>query len=302
MKKSMFVLSAILLAALFTGAINAGEKQFKVFLVTMDQMDQHWNSVDAGCRKAAAEYPDIEYAWMAPDAKDDNKQIEIVNNAVAAGADAILIAANGPDAVTSALQEAQDHGVKIFYVDSAANFPGIATFSTNNKAAGEIAGQETLKALKAAGKTSGTIGIVSINAATASTVDRDAGFRQAFAGQGYELLATQYCEGDILKAKDIAANFIIQGCVGIFATSEGASTGTGNAIQEDGNHVIGSGFDNSDSIRNLIRSGTLICSMVQNPFVMGYEGLKAVQQELTGGYKGPKVMDTGVTVMTKDNL
>ncbi|MDR0363017.1 MAG: substrate-binding domain-containing protein [Planctomycetota bacterium] len=298
MKK--FALAALMVAALFAGSAYAG--QIKVFLVTMDQMDQHWNNVDAGCRKAVSELGGIDYTWMAPDAKDDNKQIEIINNTVAAGADVLLLAANGPDAVTMALREAADAGVKILYVDSPANFPSVATFSTNNKAAGHTAGVEMVKALKAKGIASGKIGIVNINAATQSTVDREAGFREALEGQGYELLPTQYGEGDVLKSREIAANFIVQGCVGIFGCNEGATTGTGNAIQEDGNRIIGVGFDNSDSIRNLIRGGSLVCAMVQNPDVMGYMGMKAAAEEMSGGYKGEKGVDTGVTVMTKDKL
>ncbi|MDR1613449.1 MAG: substrate-binding domain-containing protein [Planctomycetota bacterium] len=298
MKK--LLLSTIVAVALFAGVATAG--QFRVFLVTMDQMDQHWNNVDAGCKKAAAEVGNANYTWMAPDAKDDNKQIEIINNTVAAGADVLLLAANGPDAVTSALREADAAGVKIIYVDSPANYPAIATFSTNNKAAGHTAGLEMLKTLKAAGHSSGKVGIVNINAATQSTVDREAGFREAFEGAPFELLATQYGEGDVARSKDIAANYIVQGCIGIFGANEGATTGVGTAILEDGNQVIGVGFDNSDSIRGLIRGGSLICAMVQNPDVMGYMGLKAAAEAMAGGYKGAKVVDTGVTVMTKDKL
>ncbi len=301
MKKAKLVMCGLLVMCLFAGVANAGQK--RVFLVTMDQMDQHWNNVDAGAKKTAAENPNIIYTWMAPDAKDDNKQIEIINNTVAAGADALLLAANGPNAVTSALREAQGAGVKIFYVDSPADFPAVATFSTNNEAAGHTAGVEMVKALQAKGVKSGMIGIVNINAATTSTVQREAGFRKALEGKGYELLATQYGEGDVMKSKDIAANFIVQGCVGIFGCNEGATTGTGNAIQEDGNRIIGVGFDNSDAIRNLIRGGSLVCAMVQNPDVMGSMGMKAAIDELLGGgYKGPKSVDTGVTVMTKDKL
>ena len=43
---------------------------------------------------------------MAPNTKDDALQIEQVNNAVAGGYDAILVAANGPDAISGALKEA----------------------------------------------------------------------------------------------------------------------------------------------------------------------------------------------------
>ncbi len=301
--KSIFraVLGIAFAVALVAGSAFAGD--IKVYLVTMDQMDQHWTNVDKGCKKAAAELGGINYTWMAPDMKDDNKQIEIINNTVAAGADVLLLAANGPTAVTSALREAQAAGVKIIYVDSPADFPAIATFSTDNKAAGKTAGEELLKALKAKGVTSGKIGIVNINAATASTVAREAGFREAFSGQGYELLATQYGEGDIAKSKDIAANYLTEGCVGIFGCNEGATVGTGNAIREDGNQIVGVGFDNSDTIRNLIRLDSLLCAMVQNPDVMGYMGMKAAKDAMSSaGYTGQKVVDTGVTVMTKDKL
>ena len=50
-----------------------------------------------------------------------------------------------------------------------------------------------LKALTDKGITSGKIGIV--NAATASCVARENGFRSAFEGTGFELLETQYGEG-----------------------------------------------------------------------------------------------------------
>ena len=207
---------------------------YKVTLITMDQMDQHWVNVDKGCKEAVAELGNVDYNWLAPDVKDDAKQIECINNAVAGGAQAILLAANGPDAVTASLKEAEAAGVKIVYVDSAADYPGVATLATDNKAAGTTAGNEMIKALEAAGITEGKIGIVNVNAATASTVAREEGFRAAFEGTKFEILETQYGDGDSAKSKDIAANYITQGCVGIFGANEGSTVGTGNAIQEPG--------------------------------------------------------------------
>ena len=52
-----------------------------------------------------------------------------------------MVAANGPDAISSALKEAQAAGVKIVYVDSPANVTAEATFSTDNQAAGKTAGE-----------------------------------------------------------------------------------------------------------------------------------------------------------------
>jgi ribose transport system substrate-binding protein len=303
MKKVSSLLLRILLALVLAaglGSVSAVSKPFKIFLITMDQMDQYWAGVDQGCKKAAAELGKVDYKWTAPDVKDDAKQIEMINNAVANGAQAILLAANGPDAVTSALKEAEAKNVKIVYVDSPAKFPAVATFATNNEGAGKTAGNEMLKNLEKAGVKKGKIGIVSVNAATASTVAREKGFRAAFKGKGYTLLATQYCDGDAAKAKDIATNYITQGCVGIFGANEGSAVGTGNAIKESGQAVIGIGFDSSDAIQSLLKKGFLKATMVQNPSVMGYEGLKTAVNVLTGKAKATgKVVDTGVSVVTK---
>ncbi|MDE5716587.1 MAG: substrate-binding domain-containing protein, partial [Lachnospiraceae bacterium] len=135
----------------------------KVALITMDSIDQHWVTLNEGAQEAAAELG-VTVDFMAPNTKDDAQQIECVNNAVAGGYQAIMVAANGPDAISSALKEASAAGVKIVYVDSPANVDAEATFSTDNKAAGTTAGEEMIKALEAAGTTSGDIGIINVNA------------------------------------------------------------------------------------------------------------------------------------------
>ena len=217
------------------------------------------------------------------------------------GYEAIIVAANGPDAISSALKEAASTGVKIVYVDSPANVEAEATFSTDNEAAGKTAGDEMIKALEAAGITSGKIGIVNVNAATDSTVKREAGFRSAFEGKGYELMETQYGEGDAAKSQTIAENYITQGVVGIFGCNEGSTTGTGNAIKASGKtDIVGVGFDKSDAIMNLINDGYLLCTMAQNPDVMGKEGVKAAVRALEGEELGGAVSDTGVSVLKKN--
>ncbi len=283
-------------------AEEADGDTYKVILITMDSTDQHWVSVDKGAKQAADELGNVEYKWMAPDKKDDAQQIERVNNAIADGADAIMIAANGPDAITASLQEAVDAGIKIIYVDSPANLEAEATFATDNQAAGKTAGEEMIKALEEKGITEGKIGIVNVNSSTDSALKREAGFREAFEGNGFELLETQYGEGDAAKSQDIADNYITDGCVGIFGTNEGGTVGVGNAIKGAGVDIIGVGFDKSDAILSLIKDGSLLCAMAQNPDVMGYEGLKAAVKACRGEEIAEKSVDTGVSVINKDSI
>ena len=148
------------------------------------------------------------------------------------------------------------------------------------------------KALADAGVTSGSIGIINVNAATDSCVMREEGFRSAFEGTDFELLETQYGEGDAAKSQSIAENYITQGVVGIFGCNEGSK-----ASGKD--NVIGVGFDKSDAILGLIDDGYLLCTMAQNPDVMGYEGVKAAVKAINGESLGGAVTDTGVSVLTK---
>lgn len=274
----------------------------KIALITMDSIDQHWVTLNEGAQQAAAELG-VTVDFLAPNTKDDAQQIECVNNAVAGGYQAIMVAANGPDAISSALKEAAAAGVKIVYVDSPANVEAEATFSTDNKAAGTTAGEEMIKALEAAGITSGDIGIINVNAATDSCVMREEGFRAAFEGTDFNILETQYGEGDAAKSQSIAENYITQGVVGIFGCNEGSTTGAGNAIKAVGNSgIIGVGFDKSDAILNLITDGYLLCTMAQNPDVMGYEGVKAAVAAVNGESQGGKVTDTGVSVVNAQSI
>lgn len=251
---------------------------YKIALITMDSVDQHWVSLKEGAEEEA-KADGVTVDFMAPDVKDDAKQIECINNAVAGGYDAILVAANSEDAVSGALQEAVDAGIKIVYVDSPANVEAEATFSTDNKAAGKTAGEEMIKALEDKGIKDGSIGIVNINTSTNSTIQREEGFREALEGTDYELLETQYCEGDAAKAQTIAENYITEGVVGIFGANEGAATGTGNAIKASGSdEIVGVGFDKSDTLKGLIEDGYLVCTMAQNPDQMGKLGCSGLHQ------------------------
>ena len=309
MKKKIFaaLICASMIGCLAATPVLADETvkaggDYKIAVITMDSVDQHWVSLKEGAEEEA-KADDVTVDFMAPDVKDDAKQIECINNAVAGGYDALMVAANSEDAVSGALQEAIDAGMKLVYVDSPANVEAEATFSTDNKAAGKTAGEEMIKALEDKGVKDGSIGIVNINNSTNTAIQREAGFREAFEGTDYELLETQFCEGDAAKAQTIAENYITEGVVGIYGTNEGASTGVGNAIKASGSdEIIGVGFDKSDTLKGLIEDGYLVCTMAQNPDQMGKLGVQACIKALNGEDLGGEVTDTGVSVLTKESL
>ncbi len=291
-------LFAIALSLLLVFSCTAAFADSLVYLITMDLSDAHWVAVDQGCKDAAAEIGGITYKWNAPtQGKDDAAQIECINNAFADGAEVILLASNGPQTQVATLEQIAAEGVKIIYVDSPADFDGaLQTLATNNTNAGQTAGEEMIKALTEKGITEGKIGIVNVNAATVSTQQREDGFRKAFEGTAFEILEVQYGNGNATQSQEIANNFITEGCVGIFGTNEGGTVGVGNAIAENDNAIVGVGFDKSDAILKLVEGGSILCTMAQNPYVMGYEGMKTAAAALNGETAFEDV-DTGVSVI-----
>lgn len=309
MKKKIF---AALICASMIGCLAAtpvladetvkADGDYKIAVITADSVDQHWVSLKEGAEEEA-KADGVTVDFMAPDVKDDAKQIECINNAVAGGYDALMVAANSEDGVSGALQEVIDAGMKLVYIDSPANVEAEATFSTDNKAASKTAGEEMIKALEDKGIKDGSIGIVNVDISTNTAIQREAGFREAFEGTDYELLETQYCAGDAAKAQTIAENYITEGVVGIYGTNESASTGVGNAIKASGSdEIIGVGFDKSDTLKGLIEDGYLVCTMAQNPDQMGKLGVQACIKALNGEDLGGEVTDTGVSVLTKESL
>ena len=306
-KVIVFVLvAALALTAVFAqGASESSSKSYTIHLITMDQMDQHWVACNQGAQDAGKELG-VKVVFNSPDTKDDNKQIECINNSVAQRADAILVAANAPDSQVSALKEAAAAGVKIVYVDSPANFESLRLFATDNEAGGKKIGEALLAELNKKGITSGKIGVIGVNPATESCNSREKGFRSAFTGTNFTLLETQYCDGDATRSKEAADNFIAQGCVAVYGSNEGSTVGAGNAVKEAkaaGIDVIGCGSDASDTNKSLVKEGALLCIMGQNPYQMGYQGVKAAVDILNGvDMGGYKYVDTGVNVITKDNV
>lgn len=312
MKKTL--LSVVLaLVLVMTALVGCGKKADapaggaaasagKVYLITMDRMDQHWLAVDQGAKDMATALG-LEYKFDAPEKKENPKQIEALNNAVADGAKVILLAANDPSAISDAIKAAKDKGVKIIYVDSPANEPALATLSTDNKGAGKTAARTMLDELDAAGVSSGKIGIIGVNEATNSTMNREAGFKEVIAEDGrFTLLNTEYKDGEATASQASAEGFIAANSdlVGLYGTNEGSTVGVGNAIKASGKPIIGIGFDKSDAIQGLLNDGSLKGAMAQNPYTMGSLGMAQAFNAIKGYSTGPSDIDTGVAVLRKN--
>jgi ribose transport system substrate-binding protein len=277
-------------------------QNYKIYLITMDKSDQFWKVMDNGAREMASMLG-VTYEWDAPLTRDTDKQIQIFNNAVGAGADAIMLAASDPFKISSAVEEAKAMGVKIIYVDAPAFEEAVITLATDNYTAGRTAGENMFYELEEVGLTYGSIGIIGVTPENRTTVSREMGFRDYFElFARYQILETIYTNGDPELAKQATEKYIRDNpnLVGVFSTNEGSTLGLGYALRDNDINIIGIGFDITAMIQEMIRDNTIKATLVQNPFTMGYLGMAEAVAALRGFDTGPQLINTGVTVVNKN--
>ncbi len=279
----------------------AEDIDYKIYLITMDLADDFWKSIDSGCRQAVEELGDVEYKWLGPDVNEDAPQMECIDQAVAEGVDAILLAASSPRGVNAALERAAAAGIKIIYVDNAAEFDCVAFLATDNELAGTIAGETLLQGLADAGITSGTIGVMVNKANVTSTALRVKGFRRAFEGTAFTLDDTFFMEDTPQRIKDFVAEH--PDYVAFFGSNERTALALGEQIRDSGSKQIVMGFDTSDAVLSLLYDGALYATLQQRPQAMGHDGIKIAVETLKGEYTETNArIDTGVTVLHKDSI
>lgn len=279
----------------------ADENAYKIYLITMDLADDFWKSIDAGCRKAVSEIDGVDYKWIGPDINEDLPQRLCIEQAVKEGADAILLAASSPRGVNESLEKAAQAGVKIIYVDNAAEFDYVAFLATDNELAGMIAGETMLTALAEANITSGKIGLMVNKDNVTSTALRVKGFRAAFENTAFELDDTFFMEDNPQRIKTFVSEH--PDYIAFFGSNERTALALGEQLRESNSKQILVGFDTSDAVLTLLYDGVIYATLQQKPQRMGYDGIKIAVETLKGNYTEKNArIDTGVKVIYKDSI
>ncbi len=172
-------------AAPSVSASAAADEKIKVTLLTK-ATGGFWDAMIAGAKQYETDHPDdIELTTNACKTNDDTPcQIAQIQDAVTKGAQAIVISPMGVG-VTDALNEAQQAGVRIVFVDN--TIPGVvpdAVAATNNVKGGEAAGAY----IKTQLKSGDTIGLLEAVRGVPNLDQRIDGVKAALEGTGVEVV------------------------------------------------------------------------------------------------------------------
>ena len=265
---------------------------------------QFWQAVESGAEQAATDYG-VESTFEGPETEAMvDRQIEMLQAALAKNPDAICFAALDTQAAIPLLEEAQSRGIPIVGFDSGvdSDIP-VATAATDNVAAAALAADKMAELIGYEGQ----VAVIVHDQTSRTGIDRRDGFlnQMEAAHPNIEIVNVDYGGGDQLKSTDLA-KAVIQAnpdLKGYFGANEGSIIGVLNAITELGKEgeIVAVGYDAGAQQLDAIRSGVESGAITQNPVGIGYKCVEAAVKAINGE-EVEKVIDTGFFWYDADNI
>jgi len=283
----------------------ADSKRTVIAVIPKGMTHEFWKSIHAGAARAAQELG-VDIIWKGPQKEDDRaQQITVVEDVISRGVKGIVLAPLDDRALTSPVRDAARENIPVIIIDSGLQGQDYVSFvATDNYKGGVLAARRLGELLK--GK--GDIFLIRYQEGSASTMERERGFletvRKEFPGLRF-LVKDQYAGATTETALQLAENLLgrFPKVQGIFCPNESSTFGMLRALQEYGlaGKIFFVGFDSSPKLIQALSDGQINGLIHQNPVKMGYLGVSLMVKHLRGETI-PKVVDTGVYLVTRDNM
>jgi erythritol transport system substrate-binding protein len=237
---------------------------------------------------------------------DPNLQSQLIDQAIASGAAAIVLDNAGADATIAPVQRATDAGIPVFLIDREMNAQGIAKgqFIANNYQGATLGAEEFARLMGETGEWVELVGLETDNAALIRS-------------KGYHDILDQY--PDMVMVAQETANWsqteafedmetILQAhpnIKGVIAGNDTMAVGAVAALQAAGlTEVIVVGFDGSPDAAELIKKGQMSATVLEPMVPYTIMGVEAAHAFLTTGETGhpdEKVL-VDCILITPDNV
>ena len=280
-------LAALAMGAMAGVAMAAPAYAEGLVVIITPSHDNPFFAAEAEGAKAKAE--ELGYTTQVYSHDDDaNKQNELIDSAIAAGAKAIILDNAGADASVAAVQKAKDAGIPSFLIDREINATGVAAAQivSNNYQGATLGAEAFVEAMGEAGNFVELVGKES---------DTNAGIRSS----GYHDVIDQY--PDLKMVAQQSANWsqteaftkmesILQAnpdIKGVIAGNDTMAMGALAALEAAGrNDVIVVGFDGSNDVRDAIVGGKITATVLQPAYRQAQYAVELADTFLKDGSTG----------------
>jgi len=277
--------------------------------------NQYWSVVEAGAKKAGEDLGcNVVIVGTAAES-DVERQVALLQDAVSAQADGIVIAPLDRKAMAAPISEQFKSGIPMILIDSSVDTEDYsAAYLTDNIDAGKQAAEALIAKLKEANTPEDVEGVIAITIGSAGSqaiIDRNEGFKEYWDANAPATWIVLWDEvkvndGDAAKALAFGQDFITAypNLIALFAPNNGSTVGFVKALEESGRTDIAMvGFDFSAEMEAIVRNPDFnVATMLQRQYFMGYDGVTKALELANGGTVTEKVIDTGVAVVDGANV
>jgi len=262
-----------------------------------------WQAVLAGAKEAGKDFG-YEIIWDGPDRETNSlRQIRIVDDAIARHVAGVVIAPVDRIALVPSVDKLAGLKIPCALIDSGVETIHFLSFaSTDNYEGGVLAARRMGQILGGKGR----ILVVRHLPGSHATIKRVGGFTETLTKEfpGIKIAESQSGQDTVETAKKVTLEMLQRNAdiQGLFACNVDVSVGALLALREaKRDEVKMVAFDPDKSLLDGMRMGQVDSIVLQNPFKMGYEGVKSVALHLRG-HIVPRIIDTGVDMVTDKSL
>ena len=310
---------AIVLAMLATQSTNGQDDDKKTIAFVTNQIASFWNIAEVGCQDAAEDF-EVNVDVRFPNEATATKQKQIVEDLMSSGIDAIAISPIDAENQRDAVNEWAAKIPLITHDSDAPDTDRLMYIGMDNYRGGRLVGKLIKEAYPDGCKMVITIGRLEQDNAKKrrqgvidellGREDDDSRFDEVEAeleGNGFTIYATLTDQGKPEVAKQKAEDALnafedVELFVGLFAYNPPACL---QAIRQAGktDEVKVVGFDEDDSTLQGIQEGSVIGTVVQDPYEYGYQSVRILVEILKGNedvIPESKFIDIAARAVTKE--
>jgi ribose transport system substrate-binding protein len=301
MKTLIFIaLSAALVMCCGCGSQT---KTVNITLVAKALDSEWWQRVKAGAEAAAKAHPGVRLAVLAPDREVNiDQQVSILEDQITKRVAALVVAPAGAVEVVPVLDRAHAAGIPVVIFDTDVNWPSKVSFvGSDNRRAGQIAGEYIVKTLGGKGQVAVIRGILGV----LTHEDRLAGFRDAISstggihcvavlpGNSERALGMSVMEDLLTRYPDLLA---------VFATNDQMALGAVEAVAARNlqGKIAVVGIDATREAVRAVKAGRLAADVAMYPETLGRSAVEAAIKAARGE-PVEKRIHTGQALVTREN-
>jgi len=259
--------------------------------------DEFWDRVQSGAMQAGYDY-DVTVQWASD--SDPGGQSLLINQAVAAGVDGIVVSIANPDGLATAIGQAVAVGIPVVSINSGLDvwdsLGAITHVGQSETLAGQAAGTELARLGATNGicviHEAGNIGLQQRCEAAAAAMGGAMENLQVDGSNPAAVAST--ISARLQTDPSIDAVLALQGAVGVQAAT---------AAQAGGFDAVVATFDLSTNVLHEILNGSIAFAIDQQPYVQGFVAITALYLRAINGNEvgGGQPIYSGPALVTANN-